>query len=232
MRRAKLALGITAVFLAGCGHVISAKHAVAPAAVFPSADATSPNPDAAATPTPTPTPTPQEIISTAVAKAPAGLTRCGSNMLRIGYGDQVTPETGEHSVMYSLSNTSRRSCWMRGYAAVSLLDSSSKALPFHYTQEHSQYMTSAVPGTVVVPPTASAYFLVAKYRCDLGTATDAVRIAVIPPTGNGKVFAATDLSTSSGVYTLSYCTGGPHDLGQTVAVSPVEASQLDAYPGR
>ena len=111
------------------------------------------------------------------------------------------------------------------------MNNSGKTLPFRYTQEHRQYMTSAAPRTGLVPPIASAYFLVAKYRCELGPEKDAVSVSVTPPSDNRRIIAAASPSKSAGVETFSYCKGGGRAPGQTVAVSAVLASQLDANPG-
>jgi hypothetical protein len=225
--RSAMALGsAAALLLVGCGHTALTKQAVAPSGSgSPSATVLTPSSLAAR-------PTLQAAVSTTVAAAPAGVMRCGAEMLRIGYGDQVSPATGEHAVMYSLTNTSRRRCWMRGYPAVSLHDRDGKTLPFRYTRERSQYVTTAAPRTVLVPPQASAYFLVAKYRCDVGTQADATRIEVTPPGNTRQLSAPAAPSAGSGVYTLSYCKGGVRDPGQTVAVTPVEAAPMDALPDR
>jgi hypothetical protein len=68
---------------------------------------------------------------------------------------------------------------------------------------------------VELAPGVSAYELVNKYRCDLGSQMSAATIRLIPP----DEWTALQLS-SMGYISMDYC--GPGDPGSTVYVSPVE----------
>ena len=78
----------------------------------------------------------------------------------------------------------------------------------------------------MLAPRASAYVLVAKYRCDLGVALNATAIRLTLPAAHGTSFAGHEAVAISGSTGLSYCRGGRHDPGQAIAVSPVEPTQL------
>ena len=81
------------------------------------------------------------------------------------------------------------------------------------------------PVTVVLAHGASAYVLVAKYRCDLGIETNATTIRLTLPTTHGAAFAWREAVGIAGSMGLSYCRGGQPDPGHLVAVSPVEPTQ-------
>jgi hypothetical protein len=83
-------------------------------------------------------------------------------------------------------------------------------------------VTSRKPEPVVLAPGASAYVLVAKYRCDLGTAANSAVIRVAVPVARGGWFVGREALPLAGAAGLSYCLGGQHDPGQVVTVSPVE----------
>ncbi len=74
-------------------------------------------------------------------------------------------------------------------------------------------------------PGASAWVLVAKYRCDLGEAGTAARIKLTLRAAQGVTFAGRAAAGGLGSEDLSYCRGEPHDPGQTVDVSPVARTQ-------
>jgi hypothetical protein len=134
--------------------------------------------------------------------------------------------TGEHALMFTLTNVGGVACSIRGYPTVTLLDGKGTRLPFRYTRGRSQYVTHALPTPVLLSPMAPAYFEIAKYRCDAGVITDAASVQV-------RLGAdATPLSgrTGDGVGSLSYCLGGPEDPGQVVDVSPVEATAAAVLP--
>jgi len=69
---------------------------------------------------------------------------------------------------------------------------------------------------------ASAWLLVAKYRCDIGIDRDAATIRITVPGAQPAVLTGRASSDDAGVSALSYCRGGSNDPGQAIAVSPVE----------
>lgn len=128
--------------------------------------------------------------------------------------------TGENAIIFSLSNVGRRPCSLSGYPAVTLLDGHGAAMPFRYTQGQSPYVTHARPASVLLPPTASAYFLVAKYRCDVRVVSQASTIQVSLGSDRAKLVGP----TTGGVGILAYCLGEPTEPGRTVDISPIEAT--------
>jgi hypothetical protein len=116
-------------------------------------------------------------------------------------------------------------CALSGYPRAVLYDAEGVALPFHYARGGGAYVTSRKPVTVVLAREASAYVLVAKYRCDLGVARNATTIRLTLPAAHGAAFAGREAVGTGGAAGLSYCRGGQHDPGQVIAVSPVEPIQ-------
>jgi hypothetical protein len=150
------------------------------------------------------------------------LAACAADVLVLRPGTGVVPMTGEHAVLYALANRGAQICTVRGYPRVTLFDAGGRVLPFRYADGGGAYVTSGKPATVVLAPGATAYVLVAKYRCDLGIARAAATIGLILPAGHGQVFAAREPVGVAGPPGLSWCRGGPRDPGQLVTVSPVE----------
>lgn len=151
--------------------------------------------------------------------------RCAAQALVLRPGTYVSPMTGEHAVMYALTNRGSIACTVKGYPQVALTDATGAVLAFRYAKGGGAYVTSAKPVTVVLAPGASAYVLVAKYRCDLGVQRNATAIRLTLPTAHGTAFAGREPVGVSGSTGMSYCRGGQHDPGQLVAVSPVEPTQ-------
>jgi hypothetical protein len=133
--------------------------------------------------------------------------------------------TGEHAVMYALTNRGSVTCTLNGYPQVVLYEAMGARLPFRYTEGGGAYVTPTKPVTVVLARGASAYVLVAKYRCDAGIARKATAISLTLPAAHGATFVGRDAVGVVGSTGLSYCRGGRHDPGQAIAVSPVEPTQ-------
>jgi hypothetical protein len=104
------------------------------------------------------------------------------------------------------------------------------SLPVHYIHGHSQYVTNAPPGTVFLAPGASAYILVAKYRCDLGDDQDATTVRITIPGPQPGAVTGRAVSNDAGISALTYCRGGPNDPGQFIAVSPIEPTRQATIP--
>lgn len=153
---------------------------------------------------------------------PGDLSACGAHSLALHPGTGVVPMTGEHAMLFDLANSGQHTCTVRGYPQITLYDAQGRALPFRYADGGGAYVTSHEPATVVLKPAATAYVLVAKYRCDLGIAHNAATIELTLPVGHGQGFAAREPVGVPGPPGLSYCRGGAHDPGQLVTVSPIE----------
>jgi hypothetical protein len=155
-------------------------------------------------------------------------TACAADALVLGTGPRVVPMTGEHAELYTLTNRGPRTCTVRGYPRVTLYADGGHALPFRYADGGGPYVTSAKPATVQLAPRAIAYLLVAKYRCDLGISSTATAIRLTLPAAHGQAFTVRKSVDTVGVSGLSYCSGGPHDPGQLITLSPVEPTQQAA----
>jgi Domain of unknown function (DUF4232) len=155
----------------------------------------------------------------------ARVTRCPAQALVLRPGTPVVPMTGEHAVMYTLTNRGPATCTVHGYPQAVLYDANGDALPFRYATGGGAYVTSGKPVSVVLAHGASAYVLVAKYRCDLGIARNATAIRLALSAAHGATFAEREAIGISGAAGLSYCRGGQRDPGQLVRVSPVEPTR-------
>jgi Protein of unknown function (DUF4232) len=160
-----------------------------------------------------------------LATAETRVPRCAARALVLRPGAFVVPMTGEHAVMYALTNRGPVTCALSGYPKVVLYDAEGAALPFRYARGGGAYVTSRKPMTVALPRGASAHVLVAKYRCDLGVARNATAIRLTLPAARGAAFAGREAVATAGATGLSCCRGGQRDPGQVIAVSPVEPTQ-------
>jgi Protein of unknown function (DUF4232) len=160
-----------------------------------------------------------------LALAETRIPQCAAQALVLRPGAFVVPMTGEHAVIYALANKGPVTCELSGYPRVVLHDAGGAALPFRYVRGGGAYVTSRKPVTVILARGASAYVLVAKYRCDLGVARNATAIRLTLPGAYGAAFAGREAVAAVGAAGLSYCRGGQYDPGQVIAVSPVEPTQ-------
>jgi Protein of unknown function (DUF4232) len=147
---------------------------------------------------------------------------CQPAALALGHGPQLSPMTGEHGDFYALTNHGASACTLAGYPDITLYGAHGAPLPFRYSRRHSPYVTAAAPVTVTLRPGASAWVLVAKYRCDTAAGPDAATIRITVPGARHAVVTGRASSGDAGVSALSYCRGGMNDPGQTLAVSPIE----------
>lgn len=164
------------------------------------------------------------IVSLSVipVQASSAILQCATSNLSLGFGDRVSAMTGEHAVIYTLTNNGKVTCHLFGYPGVSFYDKKNHQLPFRYTRAKTQYMGHKAPSTVVLHQGDRAYFLVAKYRCDIGDSTVAATIRVYPPNTKQQLVSSAAPSDAFGVFT--YCKGGAKDPGQQIDVSPVRAT--------
>jgi len=168
--------------------------------------------------------------ATAVPTATRRASPCRARSLSLGYGAQISPATGEHGDSYILTNRGPAACALDGYPGITLYAADGTHLPFHYVYGHGQYVTSAPPALVVLLPGASAYVLVAKFRCDLGIDHNAATIRITIPGPQHGAVTGRAASNASGVSALSYCRGGPNGPGQVIAVSPIESARQATFP--
>jgi hypothetical protein len=144
--------------------------------------------------------------------------------MSLSLGPPISPETGERGHILRLTNLTTRSCALHGYPGVSFY-SHRTLLPFRVVWG-GRYGTGGKPRTVLLHPGARASFLVAKYRCDAGTAATASELRVYPPNTMRQLRLGLRR-----VSEISYCRGfkrpQPNDPGNTLYVSPVSRA---SYP--
>src|SRR6266536_1668745 len=156
---------------------------------------------------------------------------CRAVALALRYGPGIVPVTGEHGAFYALVNHGRTACTLTGYPGIALYDARGP-VPFRYTH-HSQYVTRAGPRPVLLPPRASAYVLVAKYRCDLGVLRNAATIRLTLP-GPQRAVLASRVSGSRSGTGHQRVTDRASPLGRRAFPWPVElrpASAQASSPG-
>jgi hypothetical protein len=140
--------------------------------------------------------------------------RCQPPELRMGIGPPVSPETGEHPLLLTLTNEGPGACYLDGYPGITLYDANNALLPLSY-QRHGYQTTGPAPQRVDIAPGSAAFVMVSKYRCDSGDKDTAVSLRLIPPDDT------TSMTVSiQGQQDLSYC--GPGDPGSELEISPVE----------
>lgn len=158
----------------------------------------------------------------APSEASTSTPACSTMNLSLGFGDRVSAMTGENATVFTLTNRGNSACHLYGHPGVSLYDNKGRVLPFRYTWAGTQYVAQTAPQIVVLRPGARAYFLVAKYRCDIGIAMVAKTIRVYPPNTTQQIVGNAAPSVDVGGF--FYCKGGSKDPGQLVEVSPVRAT--------
>ena len=158
----------------------------------------------------------------APSEASAATPACSSVNLLLGFGDRVSAATGENATVFTLTNRGKSACHLYGHPSVSLYDNKGHVLPFRYTWAGTQYVAQTAPKMVVLRPGARAYFLVAKYRCDIGIAMVAKTIRVYPPNTTQQLIGRAAPSVDVGGF--MYCKGRSKDPGQLIEVSPVRAT--------
>jgi hypothetical protein len=153
---------------------------------------------------------------------------CMTSQLSLGFGGQVSPATGEHAVVLTLTNKSGKYCQLLGYPSVRFYTATGRVLPFSYSRV-SQYFPRIVPRLVGLRTGTRGYFEVAKYRCDLGDLMTP-SIFKVSLAASAGVSLARRVPLSPRVGVLTYCKGGVKDPGQFVGVSPIVATQRQLAP--
>jgi hypothetical protein len=93
--------------------------------------------------------------------------RCQPSELRMGIGPPVSPETGEHPLLLTLTNEGPGACYLDGYPSVTLYDANNALLPLSY-QRHGYQTIGPAPQRVDIAPGSAAFVMVSKYQCDAG----------------------------------------------------------------
>jgi hypothetical protein len=132
----------------------------------------------------------------------------------MGIGPPVSPETGEHPLLLTLTNEGPSACYLDGYPGITLYDARNELLPLSYLR-HGYQTIGPAPQRVDIAPGSAAFVMVSKYRCDSGDIDTAVSLRLIPPDDTTSMAVSIQGQTD-----LSYC--GPGDPGSELDISPVE----------
>ncbi len=150
--------------------------------------------------------------------------RCLLSGLRLSVASQADSGTGEHDDLIVITNATDTRCRMAGYPHIAL-ETDRGPLSFVYADGGWPYVTTSKPRSVILVDRQSAYFLVAKYRCDIGSLATANRVRVSLP---HITWSAILQLTRPGVHQLDYCrcyqADQRIDPGNRITVSPIEPS--------
>lgn len=156
-----------------------------------------------------------------VSAAVAPVHACAPATLGIRQGPRLSPATGEHGLIITVTGVAPQPCTVTGYAAVEFVDAGGSRIGFSYLYGSGQYVTHRRPTPVTVGGDAAAYFLVAKYRCDAHAADAAAGMNVALP-GQGTTYS---VPLRWAVGDISLCSGSRSpDPGNSIEISPFEPS--------
>lgn len=151
-------------------------------------------------------------------RAGAAVSRCAMAHLAARLGPDVSATTGAHPIALRVVNRSRSECWLKGYPAVVLRDGRG-AIPFVYVHRGDIMVTSRPSRAVVLRPGASAYVLLDKFRCDLGSRRDSTSVQIGL---EGSPVRSHPVALRGGGLFISLCKPGLRAEGRVVFVSPFE----------
>ena len=138
----------------------------------------------------------------------------------------VSPTTGEDAFTVTLTNVSTHLCQIHGYPTVHFYTSAGRLLTFIYRHD-SLYFPRLTPRVVNLAPRAHAYFVVAKYRCDLGVKYASSFFYVLTPNATGQPWVGHATSTGG---VMDYCKGSANGPGQSLGISPIVATRRQLVP--
>ena len=151
--------------------------------------------------------------SVAVGQAErAGWSECRVSQLALAGGRGISPGTGQNPLTLRLTNRGQRPCTLSGYPTIALSDERG-SIPFPIRHGGDQMINRRQPTRVLVRGGRSAFVLVNKFRCDLGTVRLARTLRLGLPGQQPP-----QLSLALPAYPrLSYCGTNPQS---TVVTSP------------
>ena len=156
-----------------------------------------------------------------VTKPTTALPTCLASQMLAANGPPLGGASEEGSFTVALANRGHGPCVLNGYPQVNLVTSAGAVLSLP-PNAHSGFVTTAAPRPVTLGIGATGYILVAEFACVLGDlhAISRVRLA-LPGTGADTAFT---IPIVRSVGALAFCKGGPAAPGNSLAVSPVEAT--------
>lgn len=158
------------------------------------------------------------------AHAAAAPAACRPSEITIRIGPRISEATGQQTVALRFRNNGSDTCTLSGYPSLTLSDQRGR-IPFRFRDGGDMMITRHRPQPVLLHPSGSAYALFNKFRCDLGRAREADRVAVRLHRDT-PVVAARRLAHPTIPYCTYYRPGG-----WTVDVSPYEPTIRAALSG-
>jgi hypothetical protein len=150
---------------------------------------------------------------------------CRMSQFSISLGPYISEATEQHTLALRLVNRGSRTCELRGYPRVRLLDRRG-VIPFAIKDAHDQMITPRPPRAIVVRPGGSAFMILNKNTCVNAVSSSAARSTTVLKIGMFAVPSAAlaVLRLPSQVpfpwRVPDYC--GKGQVGSTIAVSPFE----------
>ena len=155
------------------------------------------------------------VLCAGAAQAHATSTSsCGPFRLAIPQDAQISPATGQNPVVVAVTHRGSKVCVLKGHPTLTLLDARDRPLPFRISHRRDQMVTHIRAFAVRLQPGRSAYFVLNKYRCDLGSTATARKLRVNLPGGRTKFSLRLPRHP-----VLGYCRG--KGSMNTVTVSPL-----------
>jgi hypothetical protein len=165
------------------------------------------------------------VVTLKVSRYTSG-NACADQRLRLT-AETLSGETGEHGLIFTIANAGPVPCMLTGYPSVRVVNGTT-TLPFHY-RDGGRYVSKRPPRTVVLQPGGgAAYFVIAKYTCELRTVLTGHTLRIQLP--GGHVTHKLPLRYPGEFDTCAG--GGSTDMGNRFDVSPVTADLRHAFPTR
>jgi hypothetical protein len=160
----------------------------------------------------------------------AGPGECTATQLSFSRPGAVSAQMGEDGFVITLTNVSARTCLIHGYPTLRFYTSAGRLLTFNDTRT-SIYFSHRAPRVVPLAPGGHGYFLVAKYRCDIGNRYWSSFFYILPPYTKGapSVVHATGDGLGGGVGVMDYCKGPPRGMGHDLGITPIVASRNELF---
>ncbi|MDQ2760611.1 MAG: DUF4232 domain-containing protein [Actinomycetota bacterium] len=154
----------------------------------------------------------------------ASLATCTPAGLRL-VTNRIGSQTGEQGREFELTNRSADACRLLGYPKLAFY-SGRHRLAFRIL-DGGGYVSARRPRPVVLAPGAHAYFLAAKFRCDVGKEVSPTTIHVTLARGGRSVTVG-----PGGANVFVHCQPYPGDAGEhanRIDVSPIVATRSAEY---
>jgi hypothetical protein len=159
-----------------------------------------------------------------------GTAECTASQLSYSRPEAVSAQMGEDGFVITLTNLSAERCQIHGYPTVRFYTSAGRLLTFNDVHT-SVYFRHRPPRLVPLVPGGHGYFLVAKYRCDIGNRYWSSFFYVVAPytTGSPRVVHARGDGLGGGVGVMDYCKGPARGMDHDLGITPIVASRSELF---